>query len=75
MEGFSLGPWELNWAKEYLLTDEYPYQEEIESFKEKEVNLDFLGLMPDSAAHWRWKTKETTPEDLFQIAYFLSFVG
>lgn len=46
MEGFSLGLSELKWAKEHLLTDKYPYQEEIESFKEREVNLNTLG--PDA---------------------------
>ena len=48
-----LGLSELNWAKEHLLTDKYPYQEEIESFKEREVNLNILGLMPDILAHER----------------------
>ena len=75
MEGFSLGLSELKWAKEHLLTDKYPYQEEIESFKEREVNLNILGLMPDILAHERWQTKETTPRDLFQTVYFPPFVG
>ena len=45
MKGFMRGPFKLHCAEEHLLADGNPYQEEMESFKEGEVNLNFLGLM------------------------------
>jgi hypothetical protein len=41
----------LNGAKKYFLVDEFLYIEEIKGFKGVEVNLNFLGPMPDILAH------------------------
>ena len=56
--GSSLGLSELNW---YVLIDGYPYQEEIENFREREAHLSFLGLISAIPAHLRWQTEGTTP--------------